>query len=73
MNKRLKGIGIASHAVNKRPPSGRTAAGLICDGRGVCRALATFSQWPKAAYRICAPVGAGGDTLNHGAAIGSIG
>jgi hypothetical protein len=33
------------HAVNERPPSGRTAAGLICDGRGVTGAMAT----PKAA------------------------
>jgi hypothetical protein len=29
------------HATNDRPPSRRTAAGLICDGRGVGPAVAT--------------------------------
>jgi hypothetical protein len=32
------------HAVNQRPPSVRTAAGLICDGRGVAGGIASRLQ-----------------------------
>ena len=32
------------YAVIERPPSRRTAAGLICDGSGVMRAMATLLQ-----------------------------